>query len=374
VHIVARLPTTMIYFNNFRLNNWLRSPFWVGAFLLCNPIQFSAQQRNTQLKVYGHFQYNYDDLQDKGADSYFSLGEQDFFVTSNLSDRISFLGETVVRYDNATVSKFAPSIERAQLKFDYYKNHSFIMGKMHTPVNYWNDNFHHGRYWYPTIDRPSSFSYLIPLHSLGMRFQGQNLGKLRFGYDVCATNSIASTDIFDSALNKALTLATHIKPTDEIYVGLSYYNDYMSSNQPGAHTGHGGGNPNYKGSINYELVCVSFKYTGKHLEFLSESSYNHNTSDSLGHAENYSQFNYIGWRFKEKNVVYGLFDFMDMSEKELHTTPINVIKTGIGFKHEIGTVCTAKIQLERLEAGDDHLFHNHNTKRYDVRFQLAYVF
>jgi hypothetical protein len=119
---------------------------------------------------------------------------------------------------------------------------------------------------------------------------------------------------------------------------------------------------------------VSFKYTGKHLEFLSESSYNHNTSDSLGSAENYSQFNYIGWRFREKNVVYGLFDFMDMSEKELHTSPINVIKTGIGFKYEIGTVCVAKLQLERIESGDDHLFHNHNTTRYDARFQLAYVF
>jgi hypothetical protein len=333
-----------------------------------------AQQSNTQLRVFGHLQYNFDDVGDSGADSYFSLGEQDFFVTSNLTEKLSFLGETVVKYDNATASKFAPSVERAQLKWDWFGNHSLIAGKMHTPVNYWNDNFHHGRILYPTIDRPTSFSYLVPLHSLGFRAQGQNLGKLGFGYDICATNSIASTDIFDSALNKALTFAAHIKPTDEIYLGVSYYNDYMVSNTPGAHTGHGGGNANYKGSINYELVCLSFKYFGKHLEFLSESSYNHNQSDSLGHAENYSQFNYVGWRFKETKVVYGLFDFMDMSERELHTKPINVIKTGIGFKYEYGAVCTIKFQVERLESGDDHLFHNHNSTRYDMRAQVAYVF
>jgi len=333
-----------------------------------------AQQRNTQLEIYGHLQYNYDKVGEENADSYFSLGEQDFFVTSNLSDRISFLGETVVKYDNSTSSKFAPSVERAQLKFDYYKNHSVIIGKMHTPVNYWNDVYHHGRYFYPTIDRPSSFSYLIPIHSLGLRLQGQNLGKLNFGYDLCATNSIASTDLFDSALNKALMAAVQIKPLDGMRIGASYYNDYMTSNTPGAHTGHGSGNPAYKGAVNYELTSLSVAYFGKHFEVLSESSYNKNRTDSLGIAENYSQFLYAGWRFKEKQVVYGLFDFLDMSERELHTTPVNVIKTGIGYKIDIIDNCVMKLQVERMEAGDDHLFHDHNHTRYDIRFQLAYGF
>lgn len=347
---------------------------FIWMILLSDFSELSAQQRNTQLKVYGHFQYAFDDLTGRTPDSYFTLGEQDFFVTSNLSDRISFLGETVVRYDNSTSSKFSPSIERAQLKFDYYKNHSFIIGKMHTPVNYWNDVYHHGRLFYPTIDRPSSFSYLIPIHSLGFRMQGQNLGKLNFGYDLSATNSISSTDIFDSALNKSLTAAVHIKPIEGMRIGASYYNDYMSSNKPGAHTGHGSGNPDYTGAINYELTCFSFAYFGKHLEFLSESAYNRNKTDSLGISENYSQFVYAGWRFKEKHAAYGLFDFMDMSEKELHTSAINVIKVGIGYKYDFLYNCTLKVQLERIEAGDDHLFHNHNFSHYDVRFQLAYGF
>jgi len=347
---------------------------FLGLMLILEPFQISAQQRNTQLKVYGHFQYAFDDLSGNAPDSYFTLGEQDFFLTSNLSEKISFLGETVVRYDNLTTSKFTPSIERAQLKFDYYKNHSFIVGKMHTPVNYWNDVYHHGRLFYPTIDRPSSFSYLIPLHSLGLRMQGQNLGKLNFGYDLSATNSISSTDIFDSALNKSLTASLHIKPIEGMRIGASYYNDYMSTNTPGAHTGHGSGNLGYKGAVNYELTCFSIAYFGKHLEILSESAYNRNNTDSLGISENYSQFVYAGWRFKEKHVGYGIMDYMDMSEKELHTSPINVIKVGVGYKYDFLYNCTLKMQFERLEAGDDHLFHNHNSIRYDVRFQLAYGF
>jgi hypothetical protein len=366
----------MIYFKflHNQMNTHSIAVVFMCLFFSAHTFDLDAQQRNTQLKVYGHLQYSYDDLTDAGADSYFSLGEQDFFVTSNLSDQISFLGETVVRYDNATASKFAPSIERAQFKYDYYKNHSLIVGKMHTPVNYWNDVYHHGRLFYPTIDRPTSFSYMIPLHSLGARAQGQNLGKLNFGYDVSATNSIASTDVFDSSLNKSITAALHIKPIEGMRIGGSYYNDYMSSNTPGAHTGHGSGNPAYKGAVNFEIACFSFAYFGEHLEVLSESAYNRNRTDSLGVAENYSQFVYAGLRFKEKHVAYGLFDFMDMSEKELHTVPINVVKLGLGYKWDILYNCVLKIQLERLESGDDHLFHNHNSIRYDFRCQLAYGF
>jgi hypothetical protein len=366
----------MIYFKRTqsRLNALQHGIFLLGLLFVLHPFQSSAQQRNTELKVYGHFQYAFDDVSGDKPNSYFSLGEQDFFVTSNLNDKISFLGETVVRYDNATSSKFAPSIERAQLKFDYFKNHSIIMGKMHTPVNYWNDVFHHGRLFYPTIDRPSSFSFLIPLHSLGLRAQGQNLGKLSFGYDFSATNSISSTDILDSALNKSLTAAVHIKPIEGMRIGASYYNDYLSKNTPGAHAGHSSVNSDYKGAINYELTCFSFAYFGKHLEFLSESAYNRNKNDSLGVAENYSQFIYAGWRFKEKHAFYGIFDYMDMSERELHVKPANIVKLGLGYKIDILYNCVMKIQFEQLEKVEYHLNHAHKKSQYDIRFQLAYGF
>jgi hypothetical protein len=36
----------------------------------------------------------------------FALGEQDLFITSELSDRFSFLGESVFRFTNSTPTKF----------------------------------------------------------------------------------------------------------------------------------------------------------------------------------------------------------------------------------------------------------------------------
>lgn len=48
---------------------------------------------------------------------------------------------------------------------------------MHTPVNEWNDAYHHGRLFFPTIDRPYSFGEFVPVHEVGLRLSGENLGR-----------------------------------------------------------------------------------------------------------------------------------------------------------------------------------------------------
>src|SRR4026209_1650314 len=69
----------------------------------------------------------------------FSLGEQDLFITSELSDRFSFLGESVFRFTNTQPTRFSVSIERIVIKYNIAGNHNVLVGKHHTPVNYWND-------------------------------------------------------------------------------------------------------------------------------------------------------------------------------------------------------------------------------------------
>jgi hypothetical protein len=112
----------------------------------------------------------------------FGLGEQDLFITSDLNDRLSFLGESVFKFDTSSHSKFSVSIERVVLKYNIKGNHNILFGKHHTPINYWNDTYHHGRVFFPTIDRPLIFStQLFPLHNTGIALQGLNLGKTSIG-------------------------------------------------------------------------------------------------------------------------------------------------------------------------------------------------
>ncbi len=336
---------------------------------------WSQTDRNVDLKMYGHIQYNLDKF-DQDKNSYFSLGEQDFFVTARLTDRISFLGETVVKYDAATAAKFAPSIERAQMKWDYFGNHSIIMGKIHTPVNTWNDEYHHGRLFFPTIDRPLFFSTMVPVHTSGISFRGQYLGRLNFGYDLVVGNGISSTDVYDVSTNKALMMGMHIRPDEYTRIGASYYNDYMPTNKPGVHSGHSSYNSGYKGALNFELYSLSIKRFTDQYEFMSETGYRVNTTDSLGVAENFSSFNYIGVKVKDVNTVYALADFMHVSDKDLHAAPGKQLKTAIGYKYEFSETCNVKFQVERTIAADDHLNHHGalHVERYDFKFQLAYGF
>jgi len=343
------------------------------SFVIGEDVVF-AQTRSTQFSMYGHIQNHFDDFTNEPK-SYFSLGEQDFFVTSNITERISFLGETVVRYDANTSSKFAPSLERAQIKYDYRPNHSVVVGKMHTPVNYWNDVYHHGRLFFPTIDRPHSFSYMVPLHTMGVRLQGQNIGSLKFGYDAVVGNGIASTDISDPNLNKAVTLAMRIEPTDNLQIRFSYFNDFLRTNTAGAHSGHGGALAStYKGALNFELWSNSIAYFGEGWEFLNEFSYNRNKTQWKGYANNFSNFTYLGVRVKENQTLYYLTDVMKVAENDLHTVGGEILKFALGYKYEFSYLYKVKIQVERLGTITHDHAHHDAQDRYDIKIQFAYGF
>ncbi len=334
-----------------------------------------AQRPNTQFNGFGHVEYSMDYTDH--LDSYFILGEHDFFVTSRLTDKISFLGEYVIRFNSGSNTTFLPSIERSFVKFNYKNNHNLIVGKIHTPINYWNDVYHHGRLFFPTIDRPTSFSYLVPLHTLGLQFQGQNLGKLKFGYDVVIGNGIASSDVFNDNVDLAYTVAFHIKPKEGMRLGASYYRDFLDNNTSGVHSGHAGAKPNYsgpryKGPLHFSLYSLSLANFTDTWEFLNEFNFNQTRTDSLGTANNLSNFLYAGYRIKEKHIPFVKMDYMDIAMNDLYNHPFRVNKVALGYRHEFSPFVNIKAQLEFYR------YSKHNTslptKLTALEVQLAYGF
>ena len=332
----------------------------------------------TEFRGFGHQEFSA--VKKDSTDAYFSIGEHDFFITGKLSNRISFLGEYVVRFNGSSPTAFLPSIERSFVKFNYVNNHSIIAGKVHTPVNYWNDTYHHGRLLFPVIDRPFAFSYLVPLHTLGIQIQGQNLGKLGFGYDLMAGNGIASTDNFQGGINPALCLALHIKPLPGMRIGASYYRNQLNRNFSGAHIGHAltpGGNPLklYKGPLNYQLFSSSFALFGKPIELLNEFSFNRTRTDSLGSAFNFSNFLYLGYRLNDHQIPFLLIDYIHTSEKDLHVYPIEMLKVALGFRYEFNYLINLKAQVEHTwtQNSSGHLDQRH-LGALGLRLQLAYGF
>src|SRR5215467_4416242 len=146
-----------------------------AIFLGCVCLSFQSSGQRTQIRGFLDVLTG---LQDDKVS--FTLGEQDLFITSELSDRFSFLGESVFKFTAGTPTTFSVSIERAIVKYNFMGNHNLLIGKHHTPINYWNDTYHHGRVLFPTIYRPLLFEAdIIPLHTTGVDLQGQNLGNLK---------------------------------------------------------------------------------------------------------------------------------------------------------------------------------------------------
>jgi hypothetical protein len=302
----------------------------------------------------------------------FGLGEQDLFITSEITERLSFLGETVFKYSLDSPTDFNISIERVILKYNYAGNHSVLLGKHHTPLNYWNDTYHHGRVFFPTVERPLIFSEgIIPLHTTGVSLQGQNLGRLRFGYDLMLGNGLGSGDIADNNPFKSLTAAMHIKPTDGVRFGVSLYQDAISKGSV-VHNHSTGGSNVARARIRQHILTASVSYNdsvfSKKYELLAESSMAMNRSDSLGKQNVVATYAYAGLRVTDKIIPYVRFDDIRYHKQEVYFHNHQVQSFVGGLRYELSYLAVFKLEYQRTN-------HHHQPAYGDrVIFQVAVGF
>lgn len=326
--------------------------FSVKRFELCDLLTFIistilistsqlSQAQETQIRGFVDFGSNY-----KNDQVNFTLGEQDLFITSDISDRLSFLGETVFKFSANSPTKFDISVERIILKYNIKGNHNVLFGKHHTPVNYWNDSYHHGRVLFPTIFRPMMFDMgVVPLHTTGLRFQGQNLGKLRFGYDALIGNGVASNDFGDLNQMKSVMLGVHITPIDRFRIGLSYYGDHI----PRGASLHHSSNLS-KQNVKQTMYSGSVSYFGNKFELLAESSIAINQNDSTGSTISPTSYAYAGYRTKFKLVPYMRLDLLNFSSREVLFSNKRHLGALLGLRYEINYLAVLKLEYNYTES------------------------
>jgi len=302
-------------------------------------LSFKALGQNTQIRGFVDALAG---IQNKKLS--FTLGEQDLFITSELSDRFTFLGESVFKYTAGTPTSFSVSIERIVIKYNISGNHNILIGKHHTPVNYWNDTYHHGRVFFPTIFRPLLFdANIIPIHTTGISFSGHNLGEMKFGYDLMIGNGIGSSDVLDNDKRKSITAAVHIKPAEGLRFGLSWYNDVIAKGAKG-----------HDNILNWEvkqnLFSGSASYFGDHFEVLAEGTLGTTNTDTTGKKNTVASYVYAGYKINEKIVPYVRLDQLHFQEGEIffHKDNINSIVGGIRFN--INYLTALKLEYQHLHS------------------------
>jgi hypothetical protein len=301
----------------------------------------------------------------------FGFGEQDLFITSEITQRLSFLGETVFKYSPDSPTDFDISIERVILKYNYWGNHSVLLGKHHTPINYWNDTYHHGRVFFPTVDRPLLFAQnFIPLHTTGISLQGQNLGRLRFGYDAMLGNGLGSGDVEDNNTFKSVTLAVHIKPRDGLRLGASLYHDVISKGST-IHNHTTGSSTLVLSRIGQDIMTASLAYNdsvfSKKFELLVESSMAVNKSDSLGAQKALATYAYAGLRITDKIIPYVRIDDIRYNNKEVYFMDNNTRSFVGGVRYELSYLAVLKLEYQHVKS---HMYNNSD----NIIFQVAVGF
>jgi len=151
----------------------------------------------------------------------FALGQFDLFITSALSENWSFLSEVNFEFDDE--NQLAVDVERAQLRYAPSDRFSIAAGRMHTPLGYWNQTFHHGAWFQTTAQRPQMYLFeddggILPVHEVGLQAAGTIPSQaLAFKYSVSLVNGRGRipddvTNIQDRNGSKAVNLYAAFDP------------------------------------------------------------------------------------------------------------------------------------------------------------------
>lgn len=270
----------------------------------------------------------------------FNLGQLNSYITSEITDRISFLSETTFTFKGAE-AELEVEVERVIIKYQVDNYFNLHIGLHHTPIGYWNTAYHHGTVLQPTINRPLVFSFggMFPIHAAGLLLSGDFIGKNKFGYDVMISNGIGSTNLNDNDRFKSITMSIHAAPIEGLRVGLSNYLDRIAS-----------GVINKQGTalinrVNQNLITGSLIYlnNNKPYEFISEYVSVQNKIDSENKFNSNSGFVYAGYKL-ENWVPYYRFDFLYIDNNDPYYITDDKESHIIGIRYSFSFISNIKFE------------------------------
>jgi hypothetical protein len=175
------------------------------------------------------------------AHNTFQAGEFDLFMSSKLSERLSFVSELVVGSD--PTNEWGLDIERLQLTYKRNKYFEISGGRYHTAIGYYNTAFHHGTWFQTATGRPFMYFFedsggLLPVHNVGVTTTGLVPGTDKLGLHwVAEGGNGRSSNPFAAPVqnfladknHKAYNFAGYIAPewARGLQIGTSYYRDRM---------------------------------------------------------------------------------------------------------------------------------------------------
>jgi len=218
----------------------------VAVLLAATEVGAAATQdgrpRYPSLKLGGFFDFNFFAAEEDdalgGSRSGFKEGQFVLHFVSEISERFDFFAETSLSARRG--KEFKAELERGIIKYSYSDALKVSFGRYHTPINWWNDAFHHGQWLQTTVARPEMTRFgseFIPVHFVGGMVQGNiPSGLHNLSYTVGLGNGrndpiSGGGDAGDVNNSRAAFVKLAAKP-DYVYgleVGAAYYVDKITA-------------------------------------------------------------------------------------------------------------------------------------------------
>lgn len=284
-----------------RLRAWVvASALAAAGFLIAKPV--AAQ---VSFSVFGDVDYQA--MRDNGSANVpaattnaFSAPRLELFLTST-QGKLAFLAETMFEVGEA--NEFGIDMERIEIGYLFSDKFRLRVGRFHTAIGYYNDAYHHGRYFQMTVDRPTMVRFedeggLIPAHSVGVHADGRLPlgagGNIR--YDAEVTNGRGADpgmvdNLFDPNNGKMYNLRLRFEPTaiDGLVIGGSATYDVITAS--------------LDGSGNAPFVSLRELIFGAHIAYLENKIHvigeylfiQHHNADADWTGNTQSAFLELGW-------------------------------------------------------------------------------
>lgn len=303
------------------------------------------------------------------AHSSFQAGEFDLFMTSKLSDNLTFLTEVVLGPDVS--NEFGPDIERYSLTYKKNDYFSVSAGRFHTSIGYYNTAYHHGL-WFSTAEgRPIMYLFEdsggdLPVHMVGLNFSGAvpKTDKIGLHWIFEVGNGLSSDPRGTAAVQnfysdrnyKATNLAAYIKPEflSGLQIGGSWYHDHLD--------------PVDSPKVTENIGSFYIVYLSSNWEFLNEAVIL--TNHLIGTTQTYrSPMAYV--QFARKFGIYKPY-FRYQYVNDANNDPINILRgefygPSVGVRIDFEEYAAFKLQY-------NHLFESGQLAGNGLNAQLAFAF
>jgi hypothetical protein len=198
------------------------------------------------MQIRGFADVDFGATDQSGNTSGFTLGQFVLHISSPLSSKVSFFGETSFTAQSASATPpvstgpvYKLDVERLLLRYDYNDAFKISFGKYHTPINYWNSAYHHGLWLQTTITRPEMVKFggqFLPVHFVGLLGEGEiPSGPVGLNYQIGMGNGRSfditrAGDSGDVNNNRAYVANIFSKPVHlpGFQIGASVYGDEIT--------------------------------------------------------------------------------------------------------------------------------------------------